>query len=262
MLDTIMPFLPDHALVRDPLVSSIHAICLKSGFPCDSLISALFLRLYAAQLLEEPFSYESRSRRLIEFVSSQEYDWESVMSCLKTDQALFVLVTEVTSIGFEVRFRALKGFLPFNKLAPKRKFVSYDAWFKVNKPLWARTDIEELYLQQKTSFMNTFLGKSLKVRVLTAERCTCRLIFTMRPKNEFLAKKKMMQTLKEGDLVECLIKKIAPGIGIFCELPGGITALIRDSQIPRNEDLKAEMLIEAKVEELNFSRQKIFLSMK
>lgn len=68
------------------------------------------------------------------------------------------------------------------------------------------------------SFMNTFVGKVLKVRVLTAGESAHRLISTMRPKTELLAKKKMMETLKEGDLVECVIKKITPEIGIFCEV--------------------------------------------
>lgn len=62
-----------------------------------------------------------------------------------------------------------------------------------------------------------FSWKGLTVHVLSAESYG-RLFFIMRPKEEFLAKKTTMETLNEGDLVECLIKSIAPGIGILWEV--------------------------------------------
>ncbi|CDY34645.1 BnaC08g42040D [Brassica napus] len=96
-----------------------------------------------------------------------------VMDFLEYGQELSVNVTDVTTRGYEVCFGPLRGFLPYNQLVHASKFGSFQAW--------AKPDLKDPSRHQKKSFVHSFVGNTLSVRVLTADKSTGILILTMKP---------------------------------------------------------------------------------
>ncbi|XP_062074259.1 uncharacterized protein LOC133778378 [Humulus lupulus] len=132
--------------------------------------------------------------------------------------------------------------------------------------------VEELlriYDQEKIKFLQSFIGQRLKVNVLLANRKTGKLVFSLKPreKEELIAKKKsLMANLQVGDVVKCCIKKITY-FGIFVEVDG-VPALIHQTEVSWDATLdpaayfKVGQIVEAKVHQLDFSLDRIFLSLK
>lgn len=130
-------------------------------------------------------------------------------------------------------------------------------------------DLLMIYDQEKLKFLSSFVGQRIKVNVLMAERKSRKLIFSIKPreKEELIEKKKnLMAKLSVGDVVKCCIKKITY-FGIFVEVEG-VPALIHQTEVSWDATLdpasyyKIGQIVEAKVYQLDFSLERIFLSLK
>ncbi|PON62826.1 Polyribonucleotide nucleotidyltransferase [Parasponia andersonii] len=132
--------------------------------------------------------------------------------------------------------------------------------------------VEELlriYDQEKIKFLQSFVGQKLKVNVLLANRKSGKLLFSVKPKEkeELVEKKRsLMAKLQVGDIVKCCIKKITY-FGIFVEVDG-VPALIHQTEVSWDATLdpaayfKVGQIVEAKVHQLDFTLDRIFLSLK
>ncbi|ESQ35546.1 hypothetical protein EUTSA_v10006889mg [Eutrema salsugineum] len=130
-------------------------------------------------------------------------------------------------------------------------------------------DLLMVYDREKQKFLSSFVGQKIKVNVVMANRNSRKLIFSMRPREneeEVEKKRNLMAKLRVGDVVKCCIKKITY-FGIFCELEG-VPALIHQSEVSWDATLdpasyfKIGQMVEAKVHQLDFALERIFLSLK
>ncbi|XP_076914941.1 uncharacterized protein LOC143574119 [Bidens hawaiensis] len=132
--------------------------------------------------------------------------------------------------------------------------------------------LEELlaiYDQEKLKYLSSFVGQKVKVNMVLADRDTNKLIFSGKPKEKdesIERKKNLMAKLNVGDVVKCCIKKITY-YGIFVEVEG-VPALIHQTEVSWDDTLdiishfKIGQIVEAKVHQLDFSLERIFLSLK
>ncbi|GLU05778.1 hypothetical protein SLE2022_228590 [Rubroshorea leprosula] len=130
-------------------------------------------------------------------------------------------------------------------------------------------DLLRIYDQEKLKFLSSFVGQIVKANVVMVERRSRKLIFSLRPKEkeEFVEKKRnVMAKLRVGDVVKCCVKKITY-FGIFVEVEG-VPALIHQSEVSWDTTLdpasffKVGQILEAKVHQLDFALERIFLSLK
>ncbi|KAE8055291.1 hypothetical protein FH972_012142 [Carpinus fangiana] len=130
-------------------------------------------------------------------------------------------------------------------------------------------DLLRTYDQEKIKFLSSFVGQKIKVNVVLADRRSRKLILSVRPKEkeELVEKKKsLMAKLQVGDVVKCCIKKITY-FGIFVEVEG-VPALIHQTEVSWDATLdpasyyKIGQNVEAKVHQLDFALERIFLSLK
>ncbi|ESW32036.1 hypothetical protein PHAVU_002G287600 [Phaseolus vulgaris] len=130
-------------------------------------------------------------------------------------------------------------------------------------------DLLRIYYQEKNRFLSSFIGQKLKANVLVADRKLRKLIFSLRRKeNVQLAEKKrnLMARLQVGDIVKCRVQKIAY-FGIFVEVEG-VSALIHQSELSWDATVnpasyfRIGQVLEAKVHQLNFATERLFLSLK
>ncbi|XP_059644973.1 uncharacterized protein LOC132286629 [Cornus florida] len=130
-------------------------------------------------------------------------------------------------------------------------------------------DLLRIYDLEKLKFLSSFVGQKMKVNVVLVDRKSRRLILSMKPKEkeESVEKKRsLMAKLSIGDVVKCCIKKITY-FGIFVEVEG-VPALIHQTEVSWDATLdlasyfKIGQIVEAKVHQLDFSLERIFLSLK
>ncbi|CAN4075941.1 unnamed protein product [Withania somnifera] len=130
-------------------------------------------------------------------------------------------------------------------------------------------DLLRLYDQEKLKFLSSFVGQRIRVSVVLADRNSRRLIFSIKAKEkeELVEKKRsLMAKLQVGDVVKCCIQKITY-FGIFVEVEG-VPALIHQTEVSWDATLdpasyfKIGQVVEAKVHQLDFSLERIFLSLK
>ncbi|CAI9093998.1 OLC1v1029628C3 [Oldenlandia corymbosa var. corymbosa] len=130
-------------------------------------------------------------------------------------------------------------------------------------------DLLKIYDQQKLKFLSSFVGQKIRVVAVLADRKSRRLVFSAKPKEneENITKKRnLMAKLSVGDVVTCTIKKITY-FGIFVEIEG-VPALIHQTEVSWDATLdpssffKVGQIVEAKVHQLDFSLDRIFLSLK
>ncbi|KAL9231036.1 hypothetical protein vseg_006307 [Gypsophila vaccaria] len=136
------------------------------------------------------------------------------------------------------------------------------------------TDMEldellRIYDQAKIQYLSSYVGQRIKLNILYADRKSRKLIFSMRPKEkeEIVEKKRnLLKKLAVGDVVKCCIKKITY-FGIFVEVEG-VPALVHQSEVSWDYTLdpatylKIGEIVEAKVHQLDFALERIFLSLK
>ncbi|XP_056174284.1 uncharacterized protein LOC115675526 isoform X1 [Syzygium oleosum] len=130
-------------------------------------------------------------------------------------------------------------------------------------------DLLRIYDQEKLKFLSSFVGQKIKVNVVVADRKFRKLLFSVKPKEkEAIVEKKrsLMAKLRIGDVVKCCIKKITY-FGIFVEVEG-VPALIHQTEVSWDATLdpvsyfKIGQVVEAKVHQLDFALERIFLSLK
>lgn len=130
-------------------------------------------------------------------------------------------------------------------------------------------DLLRIYDQEKLKFLSSFVGQRIRVSIVLADRNSRRLIFSIKAKEkeELVEKKRsLMAKLQVGDVVKCCIQKITY-FGIFVEVEG-VLALIHQSEVSWDATLdpvsyfKIGQIVEAKVDQLDFSLERIFLSLK
>lgn len=130
-------------------------------------------------------------------------------------------------------------------------------------------DLLRIYDQEKLKFLSSFVGQKIKVNVVAADRKFRKLLFSVKPKEkEAMVEKKrsLMAKLRIGDVVKCCITKITY-FGIFVEVEG-VPALIHQTELSWNATLdpmsyfKIGQIVEAKVHQLDFTLERIFLSLK
>ncbi|KAI3727605.1 hypothetical protein L6452_16223 [Arctium lappa] len=130
-------------------------------------------------------------------------------------------------------------------------------------------DLLAFYDQEKLQYLSTFVGQKIKVNVILADRESRKLIFSVKPKEKeesIERKRSLMAKLKVGDIVTCCIKKISY-FGIFVEIEG-VPALIHQTEVSWDATLnptssfKIGQVVEAKVHQLDFSLERISLSLK
>ncbi|XP_057750916.1 uncharacterized protein LOC130969276 [Arachis stenosperma] len=196
------------------------------------------------------------------------------------------LVSKWKFLAFESWLRK-KGLDPSMYKQSLDTITSYDAEknkVSPNSPLYQENDtnVEEkfspdmkmedllrIYDQEKIEFLSSFIGQKVRANLLSVERKSRKLIFSLKPKeNEDLLEKKrnLMARLQVGDIVKCCIQKITY-FGIFVELEGEF-ALIHQSELSWDATLnpasyfKIGQVIEAKVLQLDFALGRISLSLK
>ncbi|CAI0476357.1 unnamed protein product [Linum tenue] len=130
-------------------------------------------------------------------------------------------------------------------------------------------DLLRIYDQEKLKFLSSFVGQKIKANVVMANKKSGKLLFSLRPKEkEELAEKKrtLMAKLQVGDIVKGCIKKITY-FGVFVEVEG-VPALIHQTEVSWDATLdpasyfKLGQIVEAKVHQLDFTLERIFLSLK
>ncbi|XP_057463614.1 uncharacterized protein LOC130753502 [Actinidia eriantha] len=130
-------------------------------------------------------------------------------------------------------------------------------------------DLLRIYDQEKLQFLSFYVGQKIKVNVVLADRKSRKLIFSVKAKEkeEIIEKKRnLMAKLSIGDVVKCCINKITY-FGIFVEVEG-VPALIHQTEVSWDATLdpavyyKVGQIVEAKVHQLDFSLDRIFLSLK
>ncbi|KAL0329766.1 UNVERIFIED_CONTAM: hypothetical protein Sradi_4963300 [Sesamum radiatum] len=172
----------------------------------------------------------------------EDDDWAKAEKLVRTGEREEVELISSSTRGFVVSFGSLIGFLPYRNLAARWKFLAFESWLR---------------------------RKKIKVGVVLADRNTRKLIFSIKPKEkeELVEKKRsLMARLSVGDLVKCCIKKITY-FGVFVEVEG-VPALIHQTEVSWDATLdpasyfKVGQIVEAKVHQLDFSLERIFLSLK
>ncbi|KAK1352834.1 S1 motif domain-containing protein [Heracleum sosnowskyi] len=133
-------------------------------------------------------------------------------------------------------------------------------------------ELEELltiYDDEKFNFLTSLVDKRFKVYVVCADRESRKLILSMKPKEkeESIEKKRnLMGKLSIGEVVKCCITKMTY-FGIFVEVEG-VPAMIHQTEVSWDVNVnptscfKIGQIVEAKVHQLDFSLERIFLSLK
>lgn len=130
-------------------------------------------------------------------------------------------------------------------------------------------DLLRIYDHEKIQYLSSYIGQFIRVNIFLVDRKSKKLIFSMRPKEKeetIERKRSLMAKLSVGDVVKCTIKKITY-FGIFVEVEG-VPALIHQTEVSWDGTLdpasylKIGEIVEAKVHQLDFALERIFLSLK
>ncbi|KAL4592885.1 hypothetical protein LXL04_005892 [Taraxacum kok-saghyz] len=231
----------------------------------------------------------------------EDTDWKRAENLIKTEGREEVELINSSTRGFVASFGSLIGFLPYRNLATKWKYLAFESWlrkkgldpamFRKNLGVVGKTtsiptldpkkiegeispdmkleDLLAIYDQEKLKYLSSFVGQKVKVNVVLADRGSNKLIFSARPKEKDESverKRSLMAKLSVGDVVKCCIKKITY-YGIFVEVEG-VPALIHQTEVSWDDTLdpisyfKIGQVVEAKVHQLDFALERIFLSLK
>ncbi|KAK9076694.1 hypothetical protein SSX86_005028 [Deinandra increscens subsp. villosa] len=231
---------------------------------------------------------------------NEDTDWRRAQDMIKTTGRGQVELISCSTQGFAVSFGSLIGFLPYRYLATKWKFLAFESWLRKKgldpaayrkilgiignsdatsidpekiegeiSPAMNFEDLLAIYDQEKLEYLSTFVGQKIKVNVILADKESRKLIFSVKPKEQeesIQKKRNLMAKLKFGDIVTCCIIKISY-FGIFVEIEG-VPALIHQSEVSWDATLnptssfKIGQVVEAKVHQLDYSLERIYLSLK
>lgn len=171
--------------------------------------------------------------------ASEELGWDKFKQYMEENTALTVKVSEVVNKGVVAFLEGIRGFIPASQLA-----LDY---------------VEEL---------DSFLGKTLEVRVITVEK----------EKQKLVMSAKGILNEKEADRLNHKISMIVPGTvlegrveslmpyGAFVDLGDGLSGLVHISQISQKRIRKPSEVLTVgdviRVKVLNTTNNKISLSIK
>lgn len=171
--------------------------------------------------------------------ASEELGWDKLKQYMEENTALTVKVSEVVNKGVVAFLEGIRGFIPASQLA-----LDY---------------VEEL---------DSFLGKTLEVRVITVEK----------EKQKLVMSAKGILKEKEADRLNHKISMIVPGTvlegrveslmpyGAFVDLGDGLSGLVHISQISQKRIRKPSEVLTVgdmiRVKVLNTTNNKISLSIK
>ncbi len=168
-------------------------------------------------------------------------NWAALRDALEDHSIYEVKVKEVVNAGVVAYVNGIRGFIPASKLA-----LSY---------------VEE-------SALPDYVGKTLRVRVITADEGADKLVLSAKDVAREEAAgihEKKLNALQKGYLTEGTVTRIEP-YGCFVEIGDGLTGLVHISQIC-NRFLKSpkeivKLGMKVKVKVLDVADGKIRLSMK
>lgn len=165
--------------------------------------------------------------------------WDKLQKDLEEGTALTVKVSEAVNKGVVAWVDGIRGFIPASRLS-----LSY---------------VEDL---------ETFVGKTLEVRVITVEKAKKKLVLSAR---EILKEKEeeelnhRIAMLVPGTVMEGRVESLMP-YGAFVDLGDGLSGLVHISQISQRRIKKPSEVLNVgdtvKVKVLNTNNNKISLSMK
>lgn len=165
--------------------------------------------------------------------------WDKVSTYLEEKTILSIKVSEVVNKGVVTYLEGIRAFIPASHLS-----LEY---------------VEDL---------NTFVGQTLDVRVITVDKEKKKLVLSARDVLKEREAEKMNQKiamLAPGTVLEGKVESLMP-YGVFVDLGGGLSGLVHISQISQkrlkhpSEVLKEGDTVKAKV--LNTNNNKISLSIK
>ncbi|KAF2313276.1 hypothetical protein GH714_010106 [Hevea brasiliensis] len=212
----------------------------------------------------------------------EDADWSKAEDLLRTGHRGEVELVSSSTRGFVVSFGSLLGFLPYRNLAAKWKFLAFESWLKQKgfdpsiykqnlgiigsydvldknlspdsrmdpvgqeiAPDMKLEDLLRIYDQEKLKFLSSFVGQRIKVNVVMADRKLRKLIVSLRPKEKEESIQKKRYLMVEG--VPALIHQ---------------TEVSWDATVDPASYFKVGQIVEAKVHQLDFTMERIFLSLK
>ncbi|KAL4602777.1 hypothetical protein ACB092_10G078100 [Castanea dentata] len=204
---------------------------------------------------------------------SGEIDWTKAEDLVKTGNRGEVELISCSTRGFVVSFGSLVGFLPYRNLAAKWKFLAFESWLRQKgvDPSMYRQNlgiIGSYDVANKT--LNLSLDQEVDLKIGGEISADMKLEDLLRVYDEekikFLSSFVGQAKLQVGDVVKCCIKKITY-FGIFVEVEE-VPALIHQTEVSWDATLdpvsyfKIGQVVEAKVHQLDFTLERIFLSLK
>lgn len=171
--------------------------------------------------------------------AAEALGWDKLQTYLEEKTILSVKVSQVVNKGVVGYLEGIRGFIPASHLS-----LSY---------------VEDL---------ESFVGKSLDVRVITVEKAREKLVLSARDvlkEREAEAMNHKISMIAPGTVMEGKVESLMP-YGAFVDLGQGLSGLVHVSQISQkrikapNEVLKTGDTVKVKV--LNTNNGKISLSMK
>ncbi|HJA31110.1 MAG TPA: S1 RNA-binding domain-containing protein [Candidatus Eisenbergiella pullicola] len=165
--------------------------------------------------------------------------WDKLQKDLEEGTTLTVKVSEAVNKGVVAYVDGIRGFIPASRLS-----LSY---------------VEDL---------ETFVGKTLEVRVITVEKARKKLVLSakeiLKEKEEEALNHKIAM-LVPGTIMEGRVESLMP-YGAFVDLGDGLSGLVHISQISQRRIKKPSEVLNVgdavKVKVLNTNNNKISLSMK
>ncbi|XP_028082093.1 uncharacterized protein LOC114283475 isoform X6 [Camellia sinensis] len=204
----------------------------------------------------------------------EDNDWAMVEDLARTGGREEVKLISSSTRGFVVSFGSLIGFLPYCNLPARWKFLGFESWLrgKALDPSEYKQNlgvVGKYRIANKTS-LDSSLGPEIDLKVdvhiLPDMKLEDLLKIYDQEKLIFLSSFVGQAKLSVGDVVKCCIKKITY-FGIFVEVEG-VTALIHPTQVSWDATLdhasyfRVGKIVKAKVHRLDFSLERIFLSLK
>ncbi len=172
--------------------------------------------------------------------------WEEVSACLESGEVIDIQPYDANRGGLLVEYEGVRGFLPVSQLSAE------------HYPRVGSSDKDEI-LQR----LNNLIGKTMKVRILDADRKSNKLIFSEKEAvKDGLAER--FEKLAVGDQVEGVVTGVVD-FGVFVNVEG-IEGLVHISEISwervnnPSDYVKTGQTIKAKI--IAIDKDRLSLSMK
>ncbi|KAI8569427.1 hypothetical protein RHMOL_Rhmol02G0278200 [Rhododendron molle] len=204
----------------------------------------------------------------------EDVDWKRMEDLTKTGQREKVEVISYSTRGFVVSFGSLIGFLPYRDVAYRWKFLAFESWLRRNgiDPSKYKDNlgiIGKYGIADETS-LDSSLGPEIDQNVyvdISPDMAVEDLLkIYNHEKLKHLSFFVGQAKLSIGDVVKCRITKFNY-TGVFVEVDG-VPALIHETEVSWDATLdpgsyfKIGQIVEAKVHQLDFSTDRIQLSLK